>query len=103
MNLEELQDEVQAWQIHNWGEADDTSVWVAAKLMEEVGELANTLTHGESPSVVKTEVADVIISAVAVALRAGCVGRDNVADAVNEKWAIVRERDPHRRHQPRVS
>ena len=102
MNLEELQDEIQAWQIHNWGEPDSTSVWVAAtKLMEEVGELANALTHGESPSVVKTEVADVIISTIAVALRAGCVGADNVNDAVTEKWTIVRERDPHRRHQPR--
>lgn len=104
MNLSDLQDEIQAWQIQNWGEADSTSVWSAAtKLMEEVGELASTLTHRESPSVVKTEVADVIISAIAVALRAGCVGADNVDDAVTEKWAVVRDRDPHPRHQPRAS
>lgn len=103
MNLSDLQDEIQAWQIHNWGELDANSVWVAAtKLMEEVGELANTLTHNEDASVVKYEVADVIITAISVALRAGCVGADNVNDALEEKWAIVRDRDPHRRHQPRA-
>jgi len=87
VDVGDLQTEVAAWMNDRWGEHGDP-YGACVKMTEEVGEVARALIRDESPDRVAEELADVIITAIGVAVRVGA----DIAPALESKWVVVQNR-----------
>lgn len=95
MDLTVFEQEVAEWSKKNWPGAMDVHRCMT-KITEELGEIGRALIRNESVKVLESEAADVVITVQHLLWQLG----GSLEKGLDEKWPVVRDRDPHERHKP---